>query len=190
MNDRARHAGIFPAFFDRPKRSAARPMPERSSWRVPRSLGWLGLVMLASTASLGCQRTNGDDSSHVLVEQRHGAAVNALQPVPVVGLPCGEVSSRADACAAQCPSDIRKIQCLIGCKDDGRSQGCESALDVFDELTGCIQRKCLIECMGGPSPDCRQCTEQSCTEQAQQCHTHTCQPARARNQAGDPARAR
>jgi hypothetical protein len=63
----------------------------------------------------------------------------------------------------------------MACTSDCRATGCDSAQDRFDGLTSCIQLSCFIACMGGPSDDCRKCTEQECTEETQRCRTHHCE---------------
>ena len=164
----------------------------QSSLGPRRRISCLRLVMLLGAISLSCRSSPVEDRAHTPVEQWQPAAVSspsatsapsarsAPSAPSVVKLSCGEVSACADRCAAGCPGDIRKIGCLYSCTHDCRSEGCDSAVDPFDGLTDCIQKNCLIACMGGPSPDCRGCTEQECTEETQRCHSHHCEASRPR----------
>jgi len=145
-----------------------------SSRGLPRGISRLGLVALAAFASLCCRSAPAPDGAHSPLVERPNSAGPDAKAAGQVGLGCGAVSVCADSCASDCPSDIRKLACLLGCTHDCRAQGCESARDQFDTLTDCIQKGCLFACMGGPSPDCRQCTGQECASEAQQCHAHSC----------------
>ena len=110
-------------------------------------------------------------ASHVPVA---GTSAGAAAATPEEGLDCGPVSECTDKCGAACPSGIRKLACLMSCKSDCRAKGCPSAQSTFDELTDCIAKHCWTSCMGGPTPECRACTEKECAPEAKQCAAHKC----------------
>jgi hypothetical protein len=89
-------------------------------------------------------------------------------------LHCGQVADCIDTCSSRCPGGLRRIGCLIGCRDGCRAKGCTSAQRPFDALTGCIQASCLGACIGGPSPGCKRCVVAKCSAENAACHRHRC----------------
>ena len=92
-------------------------------------------------------------------------------------LSCGEIAECSDRCCGACPAGVRRLGCVLACNKQCRRQGCQSALPVYDALTSCIRKHCLRSCMGGPSPECRQCGARNCQEPRRHCEAHRCSPA-------------
>lgn len=89
-------------------------------------------------------------------------------------LSCGEIGTCSEECGKKCPSGAAKFGCLIQCSTDCKALGCASALPLFDTLYQCIQSKCLVECMGGPSTGCTTCATTKCAAENAACDAHTC----------------
>ena len=140
------------------------------------------MIDIASRLLLAVLSTAMLSSCHAATSEERAASLNAAESsssgpeaaAAASQASCGEISACTDRCGGRCPSGIRKLGCLMGCKNDCRASGCGSAKKLFDDLTGCIQRHCLSECMAGPTAECRSCTEKECASETLQCLKHAC----------------
>lgn len=89
-------------------------------------------------------------------------------------LSCGEIGTCSEECGKKCPDGLAKYACLIKCRDDCKLLGCASAIPLFETLSTCIQSKCLVECMGGPSTGCTNCVTTKCATETTACNAHSC----------------
>lgn len=147
---------------------------------APRARTILRAAVVLGVAGAGCGATVGGEQPvarlplAVLAPTEPGSSSGVGAAAAEEGLDCGPVSACTDKCGAACPSGIRKLGCLMGCKSDCRAKGCSSAQKVFDELTDCIAKSCWTSCMDGPTPECRACSEKDCAAEAKQCAEHKC----------------
>ncbi len=86
------------------------------------------------------------------------------------GLTCKQIAKCAEQCGKRCPSGLSKFTCLLKCAGDCKRKGRTSAQKLFEKLTGCVQKRCLSECIGGPSAKCTQCTTARCAKETNACN--------------------
>jgi len=128
------------------------------------------LVVIAAPALLAAVHCKASKVPVLAPQHRSGSGYSPEPHVaPETGMSCGKVAACADVCGSACPGGVRRIGCLIECKNGCRAKGCPLARKLFDALTDCIQENCLGPCMGGPSPNCRRCTLQKCAEEMRRC---------------------
>ena len=90
------------------------------------------------------------------------------------GFHCWKVGKCSEQCALRCPGGLKKFQCMMDCKNRCTARGCPTARPVHERLTDCVQKKCLWKCMGGPCPECDQCTKDKCPKHREACRKHRC----------------
>lgn len=88
-------------------------------------------------------------------------------------LNCGEIGLCAEACGKSC-TGATKLVCLMGCSTSCKNKACASALPVYTPLYNCINSKCLLDCMNGPSAKCTTCVTSKCAAETKTCNAHTC----------------
>jgi hypothetical protein len=86
-------------------------------------------------------------------------------------LSCGEIGLCAEACGKSCKGNMI---CLLGCSNGCKAKACAAALPVYTPLFNCINGKCLLDCMGGPSAKCTTCVTNKCKAETDTCNKHKC----------------
>jgi hypothetical protein len=141
---------------------------------VPRSpLAAAAMILLALAA--GCRSAIGEEPTRQAQTKAEPTEVPGVPQATALGtLGCGEVADCADRCGRGCPSGVRKVPCLLDCKNQCRAKGCASAQRMFDGLTSCIALRCFIYCVTGPTPRCGECTDSKCAADTRSCKKHRC----------------
>jgi hypothetical protein len=137
---------------------------------VPRAPLTLASLILVALAAAGCRSAGGEEPPR----QAQAKVTEVGAPAASGTLGCGEVGDCSDRCGRSCPAGVRKVGCLLDCKNVCRAKGCASAQRLFDTLTSCIALRCFIYCMTGPSSRCNECIESKCAAHAQACKDHRC----------------
>jgi hypothetical protein len=103
--------------------------------------------------------------------------VTALDKGPPAGdtgtkpLNCQEISVCSETCTKGCSGNFA---CMMKCNTDCSALGCASAKPLFDKVNNCVQTKCLLQCIGGPSTGCSNCVTTKCSNEVAACNAHTC----------------
>jgi len=89
-------------------------------------------------------------------------------------LTCFAVGKCSEGCARRCPAGIKKYPCMLNCDKRCKARGCPSGRKLSQELTDCVQRRCLWKCIRGPTPACYGCTRTRCRAQSEACIADRC----------------
>jgi hypothetical protein len=87
---------------------------------------------------------------------------------------CWTVGKCSEDCARRCPNTLKKYPCMLDCDKRCKAKGCPSAQRISKALTDCVQRRCLMPCLSGPTPKCNGCTRTKCKAESDACIADRC----------------
>jgi len=87
---------------------------------------------------------------------------------------CHAVGMCSEDCARRCPAGIKKYACMLDCDQRCKAKGCPLGRRLNRSLTDCVQRRCLLKCIRGPTPGCHRCTRTRCRAESEACLKDRC----------------
>jgi len=90
---------------------------------------------------------------------------------PTTNLNCQQVSTCAETCSKGCSGNFA---CMIKCNNDCNATGCAAAQPLFTAVNTCVQSKCLLQCLAGPSTGCANCVTSKCATEVAACNAQQC----------------
>jgi len=114
------------------------------------------------------------DKGAPLMDSKTSADKSTPKDAGTAKLSCSGIGACSDVCAAKCPGGLGKLTCMMKCSTDCKAKGCASAQAVYTPLYNCINLKCMLECMGGPSKGCKDCVDKKCANEVKACNANKC----------------
>ena len=63
---------------------------------------------------------------------------------------------------------------MINCSNTCKAKGCTTGQTVYGKLYACINSKCMLDCMGGPTAGCKSCVTKKCSTEEKACAAQKC----------------